>query len=68
MKGKHFRRLKDTNNIAFGIKVYVEPISVAKKHPAIAQDIVIALNAMTVEQKQALGINFIEKSLRDYLA
>ena len=62
-----FRRLDNTNNIAFGIKVYVEPISIVKKHPAIAEDLVTALNTMTVEQKQALGISFIEKPLESYL-
>ena len=62
-----FRRLSATNSIAFGIKVYVEPISVVKKYPAIAKDLTMALNTMTAEQKQALGISFIEKPLRDYL-
>jgi len=62
-----FRRLKNTNGIAFGIKVYVEPIGVAKKHPEIARDLVLALDTMSIEQKQALGINHVEKSLRDYL-
>ena len=62
-----FRRLKDTNSIAFGIKVYVEPISVAKKHPAIAEDLMTAIKTMSSEQKPALGISFVEKPLLDYL-
>ena len=62
-----FRKLKNTNAIVFGIKVYVEPISIVKKHPAIAEDLMTALNTMTAEQKQALGISFIEKPLKNYL-
>ncbi|MGH1537355.1 MAG: heme-dependent oxidative N-demethylase family protein [Gammaproteobacteria bacterium] len=62
-----FCKLKDVNSIAFGIKIYVEPISVVKKYPAIADDLVTALNTMTTEQKQALGISFVEKPLRAYL-
>ncbi|QMU60255.1 MAG: DUF3445 domain-containing protein [Gammaproteobacteria bacterium] len=62
-----FRRLENTNTIVFGIKVYVESISIVKKHPAIAKDLVIALNTMTAEQKHALGIEFVENSLVSYL-
>ena len=62
-----FRRLKNTNAIVFGIKVYVEPISVVKEHPAIAEDLIVALNTMNTEQKQGLGITFIEKPLANYL-
>lgn len=62
-----FRRLKNTNAIVFGIKVYVEPITVVKDHPAIAEDLVIAVNTMNTEQKQDLGITFVEKPLRTYL-
>lgn len=62
-----FRRLKNTNYIVFGIKVYVEPISVVSKYPAIAEDLMLALNTMDAEQKQGLGITFIEKPLRTYL-
>jgi hypothetical protein len=62
-----FRRLEKTNCIVFGIKVYVEPISLVKDYPAIAEDILIALNTMTSEQKQALGIGFVEQPLNYYL-
>jgi len=62
-----FRKLKNTNAIVFGIKVYVEKIGIVKKHPEIAEDLMTALNAMTAEQKQALGISFVEKSLESYL-
>jgi len=62
-----FRRLKTSNAIVFGIKVYVEPISMVKEHPAIAEDLVAALNTMNVEQKQGLGITFVEKPLANYL-
>ncbi|MFK7816768.1 MAG: DUF3445 domain-containing protein [Gammaproteobacteria bacterium] len=62
-----FRRLKSTSAIVFGIKVYVEPISIVKNHPAIAEDLLIALNTMDVEQKQGLGVTFVEKPLSDYL-
>lgn len=63
-----FRRLKNTNAIVFGIKVYVEPISVVKDHPAIAEDLLTALNTMSVEQKQSLGITFVAKPLGNYLS
>lgn len=63
-----FRRLENTNAIVFGIKVYVEPISVVKNHPAIAEDLLTALNTMNVEQKQGLGITFVEKPLGNYLS
>ncbi len=62
-----FRRLKDTNHIVFCIKVYVEPISIVKKHPAIAEDLTLALKAMNDEQKQGLGITFVEEPLKKYL-
>ena len=62
-----FRRLKNTNHIAFGIKVYVEPISIIKTHLVIAEDLMLALNTMNDEQKQSLGIAFVEKPLRTYL-
>ena len=62
-----FRRLENTKAIAFGIKVYVEPISVIRKHPAIAKDLLTALNTLTTEQKQALGVSFVEKPLENYL-
>lgn len=62
-----FRRLEKTNHIAFGIKVYVEPISIVKKHPAIAEDLMLALATMDNEQKHGLGISFVEKPLREYL-
>ena len=62
-----FRRLKNTNHIAFGIKVYVEPISIIKTHLVIAEDLMLALNTMNDEQKQSLGIAFVEKQLRTYL-
>ncbi len=62
-----FRRLKNTKHIAFGIKVYVEPISIVKEHPAIAEDLMTALNTMNSEQKNGLGINFVEKPLAAYL-
>ncbi len=62
-----FRRLKNSNSIAFTIKVYVEPISIVKECPKIAQDLKIALRTMTAEQKQALGISFVEEPLKAYL-
>ena len=62
-----FRKLKNTKNIAFGIKVYTAPISIVKEHTAIAEDLLIALETMTAEQKQALGISFVEEPLRRYL-
>lgn len=62
-----FRRLENSNHIAFGIKVYVEPINIVKKYSAIAKDLMIALETMNDEQKNGLGIGFIEKPLKAYL-
>ena len=62
-----FRKLEKSRNVAFSIKVYVSPISIVKKHTAIARDLVIAMNTMVPDQKQALGINIVEKPLRNYL-
>ena len=62
-----FRRLKNTNLIAFGIKVYVEPISIVKTHFAIAEDLMLALKTMDDEQKHGLGITFVERPLKEYL-
>lgn len=62
-----FRKLRESGNIAFGIKVYVAPISIVEEHPAIAEDLIEALSAMNAEQKQALAIDVIEKPLRNYL-
>ncbi len=62
-----FRRLSNTKCITFFIKIYIEPFSIVKKYPAIAEDLTTALNTMNTEQKNALGINFIEKPLKNYL-
>ena len=62
-----FIKLKETGNIVFGIKVYVAPISIVKQHAAIAEDLDSALNTMTGEQKQSLGIGFVEQPLAVYL-
>lgn len=62
-----FRRLKNTNAIVFGIKVYVESISVVRRNLAIAEDLLVALNTMNEEQKQSLGITSVEKPLSNYL-
>lgn len=62
-----FRKLKQTNTIVFGIKIYVSPLSIVNKHTAIAADIILAINAMTKEQKQLFGIESYEKSLLEYL-
>ena len=62
-----FRKLKNTNHIAFGIKVYVSSISVVKENTSIAEDLYIALNTMTSEQKEDLGIQWAEQALAEYL-
>lgn len=62
-----FRKLKNTGYIVFTINVYVSPINIVKEHKAIAEDLLIAMNTMTSEQKLALGIKFVEKPLRSYL-
>jgi len=63
-----FRRLEKTNAIVFGIKVYVEPISIVKEYPAIAEDLLSAIKTMNADQKHGLGITFVEGALQDYLA
>lgn len=62
-----FRKLKDTGNIAFGIKIYVTPLSIVKKHSTIAEDLLLAINAMTADQKELLGIYAYETLLEEYL-
>lgn len=62
-----FRKLTKTGAIVFGIKVYVSPISILKKVPAIAEDLLIAIKEMNAQQKEALAINLIEKELVNYI-
>jgi len=62
-----FRKLKNTSNIVFGIKVYTAPISIVRDFPKIAEDLIQALSVMDMEQKQALAIDVIEKPLSNYL-
>ena len=62
-----FRRLENTKCIAFGIKVYVEPISLVRENLEIAEDLMMALSTMNTEQKNGLGISFVEKPLKVYL-
>ena len=62
-----FRKLKNAENIAFGIKIDVSPLSVIKQHTAIAEDLIVAINTMSLEQKQLLGINAYEDLLNEYL-
>ncbi|MFK7793974.1 MAG: DUF3445 domain-containing protein [Gammaproteobacteria bacterium] len=62
-----FRKLPKTENIAFGIKIYVAPLNIVKQYSAIAEDLIIAINTMSVEQKQLLGINSYENLLEEYL-
>ena len=62
-----FIKLENTEHIAFGIKVYISPISVVKEYPSIAEDLNTALHTMTTEQKEALGIQWAEQPLNEYL-
>ena len=62
-----FRRLPTTNHIAFGIKVYVDSIRIVKQHPEIKEDLICALDTMGAEQKNDLGVSFVERPLREYL-
>jgi hypothetical protein len=62
-----FRKLKNTKNIAFGINIYVSPMSIVKQHNTIAEDLLLAINTMTIDQKKLLGINAYEKPLVEYL-
>lgn len=62
-----FQKLKKTGHIAFGIKVYTAPVSIVRHCPAIAEDLVLALDTMNTAQKQALEIDIVEKPFRKYL-
>ena len=62
-----FRKLKNTKNIVFGIKIYVSPISIVKKHFKIAEDLEIAMDSMSKVEKQVTGISVYEKLLKQYL-
>lgn len=62
-----FRKLTKTGDIVFGIKVYVSPISILKKVPAIAKDLLISIKEMSAQQKEALAINLLEKELVNYI-
>ena len=62
-----FRKLKNTENIAFGIKIYVSPLSIVKKHTLIAEDLILGLNAMTEDQKELMGVGLYEALLEEYL-
>jgi len=62
-----FRKLKQTEYIVFGIKIYVSPLSIVSKHTEIAEDLILAITSMTSDQKQLMGINSYENTLLDYL-
>lgn len=62
-----FRKLAQTKNIVFGIKIYVAPLSIIEKHKEIAKDMILSVQAMSVEQKQLLGITPYEVVLKEYL-
>jgi len=62
-----FHKLTNSENIAFGIKVYVEPITMLKQHVVIAEDLLVGLEKMSEMQKQATAIDTIEVALKKYL-
>jgi hypothetical protein len=62
-----FRKLTKTEYIAFGIKIYVSPLSIVSKHTEIAEDMILAIDSMTEDHKQLIGINLYENKLLDYL-
>ncbi len=62
-----FVKLKQTQNIVFGIKIYVSPLHIVNKYTDIAQDLLLAVNTMTAEHKNLMGIDAYEKVLVDYL-
>ena len=62
---EHFRKLKNTGAIAFGIKVYTAPISIVRDNLAIAKDLIQALDTMNKEQKQALAIDVVEENINN---
>ena len=62
-----FRKLRQTKNIAFGIKIYVAPLSIVEKHTEIAEDLILSLNTMTAEQKELLGTDLYQGVLVNYL-
>lgn len=62
-----FKKLPITENIVFGINIYVSPMSLVKTHTNIAEDLLIAIDTMNTDQKTLLGIHSYEKLLVDYL-
>ena len=62
-----FRKLPQTETIAFGIKIYVSPLNIVEKHSSIAEDLILSIDAMSEDQKQLFGIHFYENTLREYL-
>lgn len=62
-----FRKLEQTENIVFGIKIYVSPLSIVSRHTEIAEDLTLALNSMTTDQRKLLGIEAYEDVLMEYL-
>lgn len=62
-----FIKLKKTKYIAFGIKIYVSPLSIVSKHTEIAEDMRLAIKSMSEDHKQLIGINMYENQLLDYL-
>ena len=62
-----FRKLPQTETIAFGIKIYVSPLNIVEKHSSIAEDLILSIDAMSEDQKQLFGIHFYENILREYL-
>lgn len=62
-----FRKMYETENIVFGINIYIAPLSIVKQHPAIAEDLMIAMDTMSAEQKKLVGIGLNEGVLKEYL-
>ena len=62
-----FRKLKQSKNIAFGIRIYVAPLSIVEKYTEIAEDLIMSINTMTADQRELFGVGSYEKILVSYL-
>lgn len=62
-----FVKLKQTQNIVFGIKIYVSPLNIVSEHTEIAHDLLLSVRSMTAEHKNLMGIDAYENALAGYL-
>ena len=62
-----FRKLKQTEYIVFGIKIYVSPLNIVRQHSELAEDLILGLDSMTAAQKDLMVISPYEDILLESL-